>query len=146
MSTYCSPPPLAFLFNENEIQNAYDYQQWRIKKKHLLCTQFSWVYCAMHNCNRGCIKLTRRGEKQSFSIPQKCSRKCAGNTTATHAMAREFMGHVWFGSCIILERFSSITIAMTCIWSSEKKVRFFIAFLDRRKKFCPKGSVKKPIM
>ena len=86
-----------------------------IKKKHLLCTQFSWVYCAMHNCNRGCIKLTRRGEKQSFSIPQKCSRKCAGNTTATHAMAREFMGHVWFGSCIILERFSSITIAMTCI-------------------------------
>ena len=103
-------PPL-FLFND-EIQNAYDYQPSR---KKTLCTQFSWVYCAMHNCNRGCIKLTRRGEKQSFSIPQKCSRKCAGNTTATHAMAREFMGHVWFGSCIILERFSSITIAMTCI-------------------------------
>ena len=55
----------SFFIQWNEIQNAYDYQCSGIKKKHLLCTQFSWVYCAMHNCNRGCIKLRRSKAFQS---------------------------------------------------------------------------------
>ena len=44
MSTYCSPP-LAFLFNENEIPNAYDYQQWNKKEALIMHTIFMGVLC-----------------------------------------------------------------------------------------------------
>ena len=129
-------PPL-FLFND-EIQNAYDYQPSR---KKTLCTQFSWVYCAMHNCNRGCIKLRRERMKQKLSIPPKELNRMWVSTTHVRI---EFMGHVWFSSCIILEIFFHYH-CNDMHWTPPKKVEVFycIIFHGQKKQFCPKG--EKPI-
>ena len=125
----------SFFIQWNEIQNAYDYQCSGIKKKHLLCTQFSWVYCAMHNCNRGCIKLTRREAKlfnptKVYWLRQKMCWKYHCHTC---------YGKRIYGSRVVwqLHNIREIFFYYYCNdmhLKFRKKVRFFIAFLDRQTK------------